>query len=662
MPPLKKKAKKSYESDDSNDAENTSNHESMDLVSNDGEENEISKSTPARALRPRKATKKPIAIDSEDEKESGDESDFEPKKSDNEESDNIAVEVANSDSEEEEDYKPPKKVQKRSINDDDTDDDHRKKDGSSQPKKRGRPKGSTKGVAQEKKAKAEPAKKNKKDETFPGFTKIKFRNFRESWLSDPHTIAAKAVLKNTKRESQDTFTQLLHHNEGKFRNLPTKHLKYWLSSRSISVDGFKSIHIEEEAADEETPPIRLELPPFTGRVANSDCVALEDIELYLNVSSPIWHTLFSPQSSLLKFADGTKLAEMNLVVGTSRIGWPVRADDYEIRSLQLPELQPPVQSTSSSSSSSSGGVPQDVRIRPKEVFLLEDNRTTIMVEGDTYFPSQKTFGIGNDYTRFVGIKEFHDNLLSIWSIHHQINKKNQSSSSASKDYKVSYFIGLPQKGSILGMEWNKHISSNNVLIGMLAVAYGNGECDVLLVPQEASVHLSTSTSSSTSTAFSYLSTPVIDVKDVCLTTLKVPNLLITSVSWNPVGMYELCCGMSDGSIVLFDVRESIFDRKSFSLSLSHPIDFMEICIDSKPPRQVKRYFDAYASAENPSANAVNAARISPTDPAKILSGGYDGITKVRSLFPLRSFFCSLRFLLLFVDLGSMPRLQSNPNL
>jgi hypothetical protein len=437
-----------------------------------------------------------------------------------------------------------------------------KEEDPNRPRKRGRPrKGEPPRPPKKYQKKEKKPKGLKKSSMEELLSRSKYNHFKTSWYENPSSEAAREFY-HSQMSNEESFNEIIHPYEDMLRNVQCTLLKDWLTSRGITTEGFKSLLINEDPTECKTANeiFEVELSPFTAKVvAAAEGNNIENLEFYCNTSSPIWQILFSPQTSLLRFADGSQMVSMNLIVGLTRIGWPLKNNDYELR--QNGTIKTAV-------------VPPNQRQQDKstdpDIYLLHDNSDFILSEKDPNSSFQKTCGIGNDYTRFVGQKETHDNLIPIWSIHHKIPKastnSNHNNAPFAPIYQVSYFIGLNSKGSVVQMAWNKKFPTSNLILGVLAVVYGNGTCDILIVPQYTK-QKDVSTSSSSSISFdSFEKIPVIEDYHLQICTITHSSLMITSISWNPNNAFELSCGMSDGSILLFDTSDS-FQNSKFTIFL-----------------------------------------------------------------------------------------------
>jgi hypothetical protein len=499
---------------------------------------------------------KTIDSEEEEEEEADDASVFEPEKESKEagndqqpfvESDDSSVSVVAS--------KTKQKPSDTAV------EEEGKEEDPNRPRKRGRPrKGEPPRPPKKYQKKEKKPKGLKKSSMEELLSRSKYNHFKTSWYENPSSEAAREFY-HSQMSNEESFNEIIHPYEDMLRNIQCTLLKDWLTSRGITTEGFKSLLINEDPAECKTANeiFEVELSPFTAKVvAAADGNNIENLEFYCNTSSPIWQILFSPQTSLLRFADGSQMISMNLIVGLTRIGWPLKNNDYELRQNGTIKaaILPPNQK-------------QQNKSTDPDMYLLHDNSDFILSEKDPNSSFQKTCGIGNDYTRFVGQKETHDNLIPVWSIHHKIPKlptnNNHNNSPSAPVYQVSYFIGLNSKGSVVQMAWNKKFPTSNLILGVLAVVYGNGTCDILIVPQYLSLfskQKDVSTSSSSTVSFdSFEKIPVIEDYHLQICTITHSSQMITSISWNPNNAFELSCGMSDGSILLFDTGDSFQNSK-----------------------------------------------------------------------------------------------------
>lgn len=87
-------------------------------------------------------------------------------------------------------------------------------------------------------------------------------------------------------------------------------------------------------------------------------------------------------------------------------------------------------------------------------------------------------------------------------------------------------------------------------LGLLAAVCGDGCCLILLLPRDLC-----------GSNNGYGSYPVIDEGDVKLTELRIPGVMVTCVAWSCHQPFMICCGMSDGSVTIWDIESSLYEGK-----------------------------------------------------------------------------------------------------
>lgn len=141
--------------------------------------------------------------------------------------------------------------------------------------------------------------------------------------------------------------------------------------------------------------------------------------------------------------------------------------------------------------------------------------------------------------------------MPIWSIKQELKSKPIGSFPGILDvHRASYLISLKEKGSVISMEWNPFVTANNLIIGILMVIFGNGSCEIYLIPQESFIDVELKSNS-------FLSLPVVEERHLKMFEIPQDDLKVTAASWNPHSKDEIYAGYSDGSITIFDIRSSM---------------------------------------------------------------------------------------------------------
>lgn len=182
-------------------------------------------------------------------------------------------------------------------------------------------------------------------------------------------------------------------------------------------------------------------------------------------------------------------------------------------------------------------------------------------------------GLGSDYVRNIGRRESHDNLLQVWT--------------AGKSLELAYEVELAHRGSVVSMAFLPQAGFLKDMIGLLAVVCGDGSCLLLALPAKGK--------------------DVLLEGSVRVAEVRMPTTMVTSVSWACVPPYDLCCGLSDGTVALYSLQPL---DAGFSLTLQqHLTDFSSTRTD-------------------PSMFAISAAQICPYNPLLVASAGGDGLLRL----------------------------------
>jgi hypothetical protein len=339
-----------------------------------------------------------------------------------------------------------------------------------------------------------------------------------------------------------------------------------------------AVDIEFKGEEEDT---RLLLCPFEGRRSSNNSnrqgqgqghgsvpsSADVGVDLYLNIGGPIWalafapHTTTSSHPSLSPKESHDALSSSGslqfLAVGTSRVGWEKSAD------------------TGASS-------------------------------------------VGNDAQYAVGGRTSTPNLLQIWCLNIGAGQGESSDSgqimmnraasgnSHRRDDKMdtavlSYCVALT-RGPVWKVAWSswspcidlerdRRDGDRSSFLGVLAVVCGDGSCLILVLPRSIPPSISTPHGDADPPS----GPAVVDEHSVCRWVLTVPahaagsdesvrvgdircvgggedprsregHVSILSAAWNPHHPLQLCCGLADGAIALFDLESHLTAHSSDSSS------------------------------------------------------------------------------------------------
>lgn len=123
-----------------------------------------------------------------------------------------------------------------------------------------------------------------------------------------------------------------------------------------------------------------------------------------------------------------------------------------------------------------------------------------------------------------------------------------------------YCVALDGRGPSWSCAWSPLAPpAASKQLGLLAVVNGDGTCLILQLPksvtESSSARRSAPSPSSSEEGFRR-DTPVVAEAAVVLREVSVPGLLVCSVAWNTENAYLFSCGMSDGSLMLWDLNKS----------------------------------------------------------------------------------------------------------
>ena len=228
---------------------------------------------------------------------------------------------------------------------------------------------------------------------------------------------------------------------------------------------------------------------------------------------------------------------------------------------------------------------------------------------------------------------------------------------------LSYIIAFPSRGAMSKLAWlpNKFLPAPahtsvpvwEQLLGVVAVVCGDGTCLVLLLPKASAVTLprSVTTAAGVSSGTSSATTgdrgngsigevvdiPVLLEASVCKWEIsmrgKSPSLSILSATWSPAAPWHLLCGMSDGSVTLWDLLHHMdltTPPTTFTTTAPHSPSTEHTTTHTIPLTQpTLRYIDPAVDPINRCVSAVKALAFNPYQPNLFASVGYEGVIKVR---------------------------------
>jgi hypothetical protein len=368
------------------------------------------------------------------------------------------------------------------------------------------------------------------------FSRAKYIRSRELWVSTDEYVKAAGQSKEISLLSKSKTAHFLS-------NIQIEALESWLAKKSIGVKVFEEIIVRD--VDEQNSQMTLQ--PFEGKLfpracndsvkSNNDVSSqLESLDLVINCSGPIQTISFERFCKKTPEMIDDDSLNFSIVVGLSRVGWPSGSDDYE---------------------------------RAAESESYETLKKHFNIPQHAPLPTcSGRFGSCSDYPRMQSVKESHDNLLQIWSTRASNTSSSSSSSALTANVSISlnYFVALDECGSIIKVIWNSNLAfEDESLLGLAAVLTSSGKVFILHLPKSVP---GCATSGNVSTAsgsniYTYGSLPV--VHGASLEICEFPcqqAAIITSIAWVNAGFADLCCGMSDGSIVVWTVNNCLFESKS----------------------------------------------------------------------------------------------------
>jgi len=214
------------------------------------------------------------------------------------------------------------------------------------------------------------------------------------------------------------------------------------------------------------------------------------------------------------------------------------------------------------------------------------------------------YQIGIEKPYFMNELYTNPNILQVWSTNSVENIDS---------FQLDYCIGFTSSGPIWQCEWcpNRFDNefgieldnqSHRTVVGLVSIILGNGSCNVIPIVSYKSDYNDSS------------NIPVIDIINLPRYIIKLSNNVITSTNWNPHNHSQICCGVDDGSICIYDVNifELVGSNENNALTISPYIRLYD--------RSIDYLYSAYST--------IKAVEFCPYNDKLIASVGFDGMMKV----------------------------------
>jgi hypothetical protein len=164
---------------------------------------------------------------------------------------------------------------------------------------------------------------------------------------------------------------------------------------------------------------------------------------------------------------------------------------------------------------------------------------------------QNEYDVGCDYKQFVNRRSTNPSLLEIWKY---------SQGSDEPNLKLEYLIGFASRGPVWQARWSPISFSDVGVVGMIALVFGDGTCAVMLVHTESIINNINQTNTnnfSTIDPMEYSrNIPLVEGDSMLLWELSCRNERVMSCSWSLHDPWLIACGMSDGSVCLWQLASS----------------------------------------------------------------------------------------------------------
>ena len=163
-------------------------------------------------------------------------------------------------------------------------------------------------------------------------------------------------------------------------------------------------------------------------------------------------------------------------------------------------------------------------------------------------------------------------------------------------------------------------STDDSSIGRLAVVNGDGSCLILQLPSVNNVKFSGNSSSNSSSSVSAQKiVPVLQLQSLLVIEVAIPDLMAHCVDWNPLIPTQFCCGMSDGSVTMWDLRECTPNKTCGPVNARNTA--REAVVATTPFIHLVDL--QHTDPGTPSFSAVRTVQYCPYEPQLILAAGHD---------------------------------------
>ena len=394
-----------------------------------------------------------------------------------------------------------------------------------------------------------------------------YLNIKKYWLDDPIIKCVESVQSNSETETidfNDKIIQLLIKNVIKQPNFIT--LKVWLSKQEDNeTNEFKKrwYNYPDVSMIINENNIETNVPIFTAKLkqnnnnnskvkSNNHNTSNElDFDLFLNAGGPVWTNTI---------IDTNNNNEKLLLIGLSRLGW--------IQKGETPFVP------------------------------LNENEEDFNL-----------YAIGIDTKHYVAKPSYNPTILQVWKL--GINNNNQSlnnniqmNNTNKTSLEIDYCIGFQNKGPIWASAWKPMIIPQSNILGLLGICFGDGSIMILPIQQlQVNEKITTDEIS------------LIDSLELNKWEYSCKDLMMISIAWNPFKLNEFCCGLTDGSIMIYELNEIDFHNYNNNTNRMNVVP-------------ITRLLDRTVDSMHPTLSAIRSVNYCPYFRDLIAAGGYDGTVKV----------------------------------
>lgn len=302
----------------------------------------------------------------------------------------------------------------------------------------------------------------------------------------------------------------------------------------------------------------------------------EVIDMYINAGGPIWSTAFAPTSEQTAhdedvYADAS--LDRYVAVGVSQIGhrvelnspsdgehvlgqsetnnnliqiWRIRGTYTHPRKAKFPTKPIPAYLLKKKAAVDPNHVPKP-KGRPRKYPKVDVEGEGKAAAAPATTPARKsTAAVATPATPAE-----EDPAMDV-------DEEPEVAPASDVSAELVYCVALQGRGPSWSCAWSPLAPpAASEQLGLLAVVNGDGTCLILQLPKSLADNAARRSVQPSSDEDGFRqNTPVVAEAAVTLREVSVPGLLVCSVAWSTENAHLFACGMSDGSLMLWDLKKS----------------------------------------------------------------------------------------------------------